>query len=170
MTLGCLARQLGLMEQIEEGLLRHLGEGRCACLLSRILDLPVRKSRALRSLGSYVSRGGRPQEIRLQFAQEPQSLRQTLLHEVAHLCDHLIHQEGRRYRRAHGPGWRLMVACLGCDASVRGSSDALGALRQQRLKLVAVCERCGAQFHRLRSFPKGRVYAHRGCGGRLLPR
>ena len=166
MTVESLATQLDLWSHIcsrVEALLGMRGNE----ILENIAGLPVTRSHATGRLGSYVSRGGRPVCIRLQFAQEAENLKQTLLHEIAHACDHLSNQAGKPYRKAHGPRWREWAATLGTTTASNGSSEALKQLHQSRLKLVAVCKKCGAEFQRVRRLNRRRKYFHRDCGGVL---
>lgn len=166
MTVARLAMELGLWDSIKARILEFAPD-RSASLLEQLAVLPVRRSRATRSLGAYVSREGVPVCIRLQFAQESENLKQTLLHEIAHACDHLISQPGRHYRKAHGPAWQLWARALGTTADRRGNSEALRRLHQQRLKPVAVCRRCGAELLRVRRLNRRRSYLHVNCGGQL---
>jgi predicted SprT family Zn-dependent metalloprotease len=168
MTVELLARELGLWAALKRNVGTQAGE-RAAALLEQLAGLPVRPSRATRSLGSYTSCDGIPVCIRLQFAQEPDNLSQTLLHEIAHVCDHLTRQPGRRYRQAHGAGWQLWARTLGATTQRLGSSENLQRLYQQRIKLVAVCQRCGAKLHRARRLNRQRSYLHVTCGGQLRP-
>jgi len=168
MTVEMLARELGLWDALKINIRTQAGEG-AEALLKQLSGLPVRPSRATRSLGSYLSRDGVPVCIRLQFAQEPDNLRQTLLHEIAHVCDHLSRQPGRRYRQAHGKSWQQWARALGTSVERLGSSEALQHLYRQRVKLVAVCQRCGAELHRTRRLNRRHSYLHVNCGGRLRP-
>jgi len=136
-------------------------------LLETVGEMSVRPSRALTRLGSYVSRGGQPVCIRLQFAQEPEQLQETLLHEVAHACDHMVNQPGVSYRNPHGEGWRRWMAAFGAAKVTARRSAGLTVLYRQRLKVVAICSRCGEKIHRLRRFSRRRRYRHVGCGGLL---
>ena len=169
MTVIDLACKLNLWTQITTAIDAALSAAEAGELLSRLAELPVRPSRAVRSLGTYVSRAGAPVCIRLQFAQELVSLRETFLHELAHLCDHLCNQPGKRYRRAHGPHWQQWAKLLGATPQRCGSSAALEKLYRQRLKLVAVCLQCGTEFRRTRRLNRRRKYFHSDCGGRLRP-
>jgi len=168
MTVEKLARDLGLWETLIIQVWTQIAD-RASPLLKQLAELPVRPSRSTRSLGSYVSRDGKPVCIRLQFAQEKAYLKQTLLHEIAHVCDHLTHQPGRRYRQAHGPGWRDWMRAFGAQPERLGSSEILRHLYQQRLKPVAICQRCGAELQRVRRLNRRRHYLHVNCGGRLRP-
>ena len=167
MNVRQFAEHYALWAQITAAIGSFVSAAESSRLLQQITDLPVRPSRAVRSLGCYVSRAGEPVCIRLQLAQEPEVLQQTFLHELAHLCDHLYHQPGIRYRRAHGPNWRNWASLLGAQPERCGESAALRQLYRQRLKLVAVCQRCGYEFHRTRRLNQRRKYFHRDCGGRL---
>jgi len=138
-------------------------------ILSLVFGLPLRKSRAVRRLGSYVARSGVPIEIRLQFSQEEELLIETFLHELAHCLDHLSNQAGQPYRKAHGPGWRNWAVALGIEPSRCGESRVLRDLVESRLKVVAVCIDCGYELRRLRKLPRRRRYIHPQCGGRLKP-
>lgn len=164
-----MTAQLSLSEQVRNALPRVVGARAAEPLWQRIADLPVRSSRATRTLGSYVFRAGTPLCIRLQFSQEAEQLQETFLHELAHLCDHLTRPEGGTYRRAHGPGWKRWALALGADGQVRARSETLSELYRERLKPVAVCRRCGAIVQRLRRLNRGRKYYHRNCGGRIRP-
>jgi predicted SprT family Zn-dependent metalloprotease len=166
MTVETCSVQLGLWTRIREKIEELAGE-QASGILAQLAPLPIKSSRATRSLGCYVSQAGAPVCIRLQFVQEPDNLRQTLLHEIAHVCDHLSRQAGQRYRQAHGPNWQHWARALGAKPERLGGSENLQRLYQQRLKLVAICQRCGAELHRPRRLNRRRRYLHVNCGGRL---
>jgi len=168
-TVETIAARLQVLDRLKAVLADTLPGSEGPQLLARLLQLPVRPSHALRSLGAYVTRGGQPYGIRLQFAQSPDQQRETLLHELAHACDHLTNQPGQRYRRAHGPGWQAWAVALGIDPQRTGHSPELESLHRQRLKVVAVCQRCGAEIRRIRRLSARRRYLHPECGGRVLP-
>lgn len=167
MTVKQFALRDQLWLQIVTAVAGFLPEPAAGQLLRQIAELPVRPSRATRSLGGYVSKAGLPVSIRLQFAQEADSLRDTFLHELAHLCDHLCNQPGKAYRRAHGPHWQQWAQRLGIEPKRCGRSAALERLYQQRLKPVAICQSCGTEFQRTRRLSRRRNYFHSHCGGRL---
>ncbi|MCD6188006.1 MAG: SprT-like domain-containing protein, partial [Desulfuromusa sp.] len=159
MTVKQIADELCLWQHIEIAVNTILTKGSASVLLERIATIPVHKSRATRRLGAYVSMGETPVCIRLQFAQEPDNLKQTFLHEVAHACDHLSRKSGRpSYQRAHGSSWKIWAKELGISPQCRGESPAVRQLHQQRLKLVAICQKCGAEFHRVRRLNRNRTY------------
>jgi hypothetical protein len=135
-------------------------QAECGCaqvVLEKIYNLPVRKSHAVRRLGSYVARGGEPIEIRLQFVLEETKLVETFLHELAHCLDHQTNQNGKPYRRAHGSGWQRWASALGIAPEQQ--------LHAQRLKVVAICKKCGFELQRLKRLPRNRKYSHTDCGG-----
>jgi hypothetical protein len=116
-----------------------------------------------------VHRGGEPVAIRLQLAQERDLLGVTLLHELAHACEHLTSANPRYHRCTHGLHWQGWAATFGITPARASRSAALGALRASRLKPVAVCEQCGCVFHRLRRLPSRRQWLHPQCGnGRVV--
>lgn len=162
-----LAQELGVWEHLVASIHQLCEAKRASKLLDKISHLPIRRSRATRTLGSYVSKAGEAVCIRLQFALEPELLEKTFLHELAHACDHLSNQEGKSYRQAHGPGWKEWAAALGAGTDIKGGSEVLSRLYQDRLKTVAVCRKCGAELKRVRRLASRRRYIHRGCGGEL---
>lgn len=138
-------------------------------LLLQIAQVPIVRSRSTTTLGCYVSRRGMPCCIRLQFDQEPELLVQTLLHEVAHLIDHLVSFTGQPYRGAHRSGWIYWAVALGIPPCRTGRSEKLAQQHQQRKKLVAICSGCGESFYRIRRLNRNRTYVHRHCGAPLKP-
>ncbi len=165
-----IAAEYQLWQQIETAVNGILTGKTASVLLEKIGQIPIQKSRATRRLGAYVSLGKEPICIRLQFAQEPENLKQTFLHEVAHACDHLSRKSGRQsHRRAHGSSWKAWAKELGISPQCCGESEAVRQLHQQRLKLVAVCQKCGAEFHRVRRLNRNRTYTHNRCGGKIQP-
>ncbi len=168
MTVKRLADDFHLWQQIKLAVESQLKNAAAVDLLDKIAQIPVRRSRATRSLGAYVSKAGVPICIRLQFAQEYDRLKETFLHEVAHACDHLSrNQVFSPYRQAHGPSWRSWTTALRIPPQCSGESDAVRMLYRKRLKLVAVCLGCGAEFHRVRCLNRNRSYVHSTCGGKL---
>jgi hypothetical protein len=169
-TVRALAEALDLWETIALGVASRLAGGSEKQLIDRVGTLPVRASHAVGLLGVYVHRGAEPLGIRLQPRQEANLLGVTLLHELAHACDHLTAGDPRRHRCTHGPGWRRWALTFGIDPVRSGHSPALAELRKARLKPVAVCERCGCVFHRLRRLAHRRNWIHPECGnGRVVP-
>jgi len=164
MNISEFAGEKGLQQRIETALNLQCFE---FSLLDKISSLPIKKSHAVRRLGSYVARRGEPVEIRLQFALEEHLLIETFLHELAHCLDHLTNQTGQPYRRAHGKGWQEWAVALGIVPSRCGKSAALNEIHEKRLKIVAVCKKCGFELKRLKRLARNRKYIHPECGGRL---
>ena len=164
-TLQQLAENLELWQRIVGAVASLVSEP--VPFLERLGQIPVVSSRATRCLGLYVSRGDVPVCIRLQYAQEVDSLPKTFLHEVAHACEHLSRKPGRRRPRAHGSEWRRWARELAIEPVRTGESAALKELHERRLKLVAVCRTCGFEFYRVRRLNRTRSYTHRHCGGML---
>ena len=170
MTVKQIADEFSLWQQIKTAVENKLVDASIEVFLEKIARIPIKKSHATRRLGAYVSMGGEPICIRLQFAQESENLKQTFLHEVAHACDHLSHKDDRQsYRRAHGSSWKRWATELGVPPRCCGESLAVRKLHQQRLKLVAICQKCGAEFHRVRHLNGNRTYTHNRCGGKIQP-
>ena len=169
-TVRAVAGEIGVWNAFVAGVRAHLAPADATALIERLGHLPVRSSRAAGLLGSYAHRGGEPLCIRLQPLQEPALLRTTLLHELAHACEHLTAPHPHRHRCSHGPAWRAWALAFGIAPQRSGQSAALHRLRQERLRPVAVCERCGCVFHRLRRLPARRRWVHPQCGnGRVVP-
>lgn len=179
MTLESVARTLGIWTSLARDVRARLAADRFSTqksvdLFEALATIPIRPSRATTRLGSYVANGRKPLCIRLQFAQSEAELRATLLHEVAHACDHLTQSAlgriCRRKRFDHGPSWRAWAMALGVEPSYRGASETVSALHQRRIKVVAACTRCGEEIRRVRRLPRGVRYLHLRCGGVLAAR
>jgi len=169
-TVHAIADELDVWETFAAGVANRLDFVAAAALIERVGHLPVRASHAVGLLGSYAHCGGEPVCIRLQPRQEPELLRTTLLHELAHACEHLTAPQPHRHRCGHGPAWRAWALAFDIAPQRSGKSFALNNLRQERLKPVAVCERCGCVFQRLRRLPARRNWVHPECGnGRVVP-
>lgn len=164
MQISIFIEQYNLQPRIDAALTKI---GVDPSLFGEIATLPIVKSRAVRRFGSYVANGAEPVEIRLQFALETPELIETFLHELAHCLDHQTFQKGFPYRRAHGKGWRRWALALGISTDRCGSSETLMRLREERLKVVAVCNKCGFELRRLRRLPKKGRFIHTECGGKL---
>lgn len=163
-----LAQRYALWPRIETAVTQQQVE-QPVSFLQQVGRVPVQASRATRRLGCYVSIAGEPRCIRLQFSQESTALHQTLLHEVAHLCDHLENFNGQIYRGAHRRGWQSWALALGISTERCGTSVVVEQLYRQRLKPVAVCQGCGFVLYRQRRLARNRTYCHRECGHRLIP-
>ena len=169
-TVKVVAEDIGIWGKFIRGVASLLEEQAARELIDRLATLPVRSSHAVGLLGSYAHRSAEPLCIRLQPHQEPALLRSTLLHELAHACDHLTAPNPHRHRCRHGAAWKKWAQAFDISPTRAGHSPALRQLREERLKPVAVCERCGCIFHRLRRLPARRHWVHPECGnGRVVP-
>lgn len=166
-TVGEILYFLGLYESLQGAVCGELGSSRGEELLIQLQQLPLKRSHAVTRLGSYSCRGAKPLAIRLQFAQEPEQLEQTLLHEIAHFLDHQTRSLRGPYRNPHGRSWQSWLQRVG-GAGGSGSSAAISDLYRQRLKPVARCQRCGLLLKRLRRLPQRQRWLHRNCGGLLV--
>ncbi len=167
MTVKGFALEQNLWCRIEEAVKQRLEEKVVDALLRRLAVVPIKSSRATRTLGIYVFTAEEPVCIRLQFAQSTESLQQTFLHEVAHVCDHLSHQPKKDQRRGHGRNWQAWAVALGTLPVRCGESAELAQLHRTRLKPVAVCQKCGFVLRRIRRLNRRGDYIHSPCGGRL---
>ncbi len=145
-----------------------MGQRGAEVRIEGLAPIPCQAGRAPTRLGAFVSRGREAVCIRIQFAQEEEALCETLLHEVAHACDHLSGDWFRSGEVSHGPSWRAWARALGIDPARRGSSEKLLALHKSRRKVVAICTRCGFDLVRIRRLNRGTRYVHRRCGGYLV--
>jgi len=87
----------------------------------------------------------------------------TFRHEVAHCAADMVPRAAREM--AHGPQWRRYARALGV-ATVAAVAISYERTRKAR-RVVAVCDRCAFGLERSRALMAGRVYRHRGCGGRF---
>jgi predicted SprT family Zn-dependent metalloprotease len=92
----------------------------------------------------------------------PEKLRQTLLHEYAHLL--AVERHGRKAAN-HGVYWKKAMIDLGLEPRVRHTYDC--ARNTARQKVTYRCQKCGAHIERSRRLPRNRRYIHVSCGGGL---
>jgi len=123
-------------------------------------EVPVFQNPRLRSAMGKARRRGDKQWIELHrfLARDPEKLKSTLAHEIAHVIAGI--------GSGHNAHWRRIAQSLGdtgnrCYTQAEGES--IGIVR--KTKLVAVCEGCGKEIHKARAYPRGRTYTHKGCGG-----
>jgi predicted SprT family Zn-dependent metalloprotease len=93
----------------------------------------------------------------------PEKLRQTLLHEYAHLL--AVDRHGRKAAN-HGVHWRQAMIDLGLEPKVRHTYECVR--NSPRQKVTYKCRKCGANIERSRRLPRNRRYVHSSCGGGLL--
>jgi SprT protein len=92
----------------------------------------------------------------------PEKLRETLLHEYAHLLAY--HRHGSKAAN-HGHHWQQAMRDLGLEPKVRHNFSCERNRPRQRVSYR--CLKCGAVIERTRRLPRKRTYLHVGCGGRI---
>lgn len=94
---------------------------------------------------------------------EPGQVRETLLHEYAHL---LAFDRHGRSGAGHGKYWKKAMVDLGLEPKVHHQFEVVR--NQSRQTVIYRCKKCGESFPRKRKFQKGRRYFHRQCGGQIV--
>lgn len=92
----------------------------------------------------------------------PTDVRETLLHEYAHLL--AVERHGVKAAN-HGLGWRQAMIDLGLTPRVRHNMPVERNTKRQAV--VYKCLKCGAEIVRARKLPKRRKYHHVNCGGAI---
>jgi predicted SprT family Zn-dependent metalloprotease len=92
----------------------------------------------------------------------PEAVRETLLHEYAHLL--AVHRHGLKAAN-HGPYWQQAMLDLGLTPTVRHRYEV--ERNSPRQRVTYVCLRCGISLVRSRRLPRRRKYVHADCGGDL---
>ncbi|HVT10818.1 MAG TPA: SprT-like domain-containing protein [Fimbriimonadaceae bacterium] len=92
----------------------------------------------------------------------PEKLRQTLLHEYAHLL--AVDRHGRKAAN-HGVYWKQAMVDLGVEPKVRHNYECVRNTARQTVTYR--CQKCGAHIQRSRKLPRNRRYVHARCGGGL---
>lgn len=93
--------------------------------------------------------------------QSIESVESTLVHEYAHLL--AFERHGKKAAN-HGPFWQECMVELGQEPK-RCHRYETPARQHSIIKYR--CKKCGFILERKRLFPKGRIYLHRQCEGRL---
>lgn len=93
---------------------------------------------------------------------DEERLRNTLVHEYAHL---LAHQRHGKTAANHGPLWRQAMTDLGAEPKRTHDYDVERNSKRQAVSYQ--CQRCGAEFVRARRLPRRKKYVHANCGGGL---
>jgi len=92
----------------------------------------------------------------------PEAVRETLLHEYAHL---LAFQRHGQKAANHGPFWQKAMLDLGQKPVVRHKYEVERNVSRQ--KITYECVKCKKTFLRNRRLPMKRKYVHVNCGGEL---
>lgn len=90
----------------------------------------------------------------------PEKVRDTLLHEYAHLLAYYRH--GQKAAN-HGVYWKQAMEDLGQEPKVRHTYACERNAARQRV--IYRCQTCGAMIERTRRLPRRRKYVHSSCGG-----
>jgi predicted SprT family Zn-dependent metalloprotease len=168
---GFLERE-GLWPSVEDGLrdvAPEFGRGGDEFLAAAATVLSAWKVRPSNAVTRFGSVTPKTRTMRLTALDcSPDAWKDTILHEVAHvLTGELV-----AARENHGPRWQKIAKALGArperagrDARFRAAAE---ALREERLKVVARCDRCRFEVKRMRRSQRNwRRYLHRQCGGRF---
>jgi SprT protein len=93
---------------------------------------------------------------------DPDHIRETLLHEYAHLL--AFDRHGKR-GAGHGKYWRQAMIDLGLEPKVHHHYEVVR--NQSRQIVVYQCKKCGEKFSRKRQMTRSKRYFHRQCGGQI---
>lgn len=133
-----------------------------------VRDVPVYRNGRLRtSLGRAVTghpRYGRHIQIHKCVFADPQQMRSTLAHEVAHIIAGI--------RSGHNATWRRIARALGHSGkrlADAGTGERIGMpkRRTRPLRIIAVCDRCDVTIERRQRLPRSTEYLHAACGGKI---
>jgi predicted SprT family Zn-dependent metalloprotease len=93
---------------------------------------------------------------------DEERLRDTLVHEFAHLLAYSRHGEAGR---GHGHPWRAAMIELGASPETKHRYPC----RRNRPRQVVVyrCTACSVLIRRARRLPRRRKFVHVGCGGEI---
>jgi len=97
---------------------------------------------------------------------DPEQMKKTLAHEVAHVIAGLHH--------GHNWVWKAIARGLGDDGERCTTVQAASAIGIERAphrepRTVATCERCGFEIKRRKRLSRNRTYTHPRCGGNIKP-
>ena len=93
---------------------------------------------------------------------DPEHIRETLLHEYAHL---LAYDRHGRKGTGHGKHWKQAMVDLGLEPKVHHHYEV--TRNQSRQVVVYRCKKCGVSFERKRQFQRRKKYFHQRCGGQI---
>lgn len=93
---------------------------------------------------------------------DPEHIRETLLHEYAHLL--AFDRHGRK-GAGHGKHWKTAMQDLGLEPKVHHHYE----VKRNTARQVVVyrCKKCSETFLRKRKFQRGKRYFHVKCGGQI---
>jgi len=94
---------------------------------------------------------------------DEERLRDTLLHEYAHLL--AVARHGVK-GAGHGLPWKEAMRDLGLEPNVRHQYEV--ERNQKKQEVIYRCTRCHEEFGRQRRLPRNRKYLHVNCGGQIV--
>ena len=135
-----------------------------------VWDVPVFRNGRLRTVFGKAVAGhpqhGRHIQIHKCVFADPEQMRDTLAHEVAHIIAGL--------RSGHNEVWRTIARALGssgdrCATLETAKSIGISPPARRPVQTVAECNRCGYVVRRRNRLPRSKTFTHAGCGGRIVP-
>ena len=93
---------------------------------------------------------------------ENDHVRETLLHEYAHLL--AFDRHGRK-GTGHGKHWKQAMIDLGLEPKTHHHYEVVRNKSHQ--VVIYKCKKCGTQFGRKRKLSTRKKYMHRQCGGQI---
>ncbi len=116
--------------------------------------------KALRVAAGYAYYRQRAIGLSTRLITDEERLRDTLLHEYAHLL--AVARYGVK-GAGHGRPWQEAMRDLGLEPTVRHQYEV--ERNQKTQQVVYRCNRCHEEFTRRRRLPRNRKYFHINCGG-----
>ena len=92
----------------------------------------------------------------------PEAVRETLLHEYAHLL--AVERHGVKAAN-HGPAWQQAMTDFGLAPIVRHNMPV--RRNAKKVRVIYTCKRCGVEIVRSRRLAARRKYLHVRCGGQI---
>lgn len=97
-----------------------------------------------------------------QVLKNPEDVRETALHEYAHLL--AFHRFGKA-GAGHGAAWKQAMLDLGLEPKVHHKFEV--SRNKSRQEVVYQCKKCGREIIRKRQVKGFRRYIHVNCGGTI---
>lgn len=118
------------------------------------------------AFGKAVAGGPRGRHIQIHKCVfvDPEQMRKTLAHEVAHIIAGI--------RSGHNEVWRTIAKALGASGERCVTAEHAASLGIERpptrpLRVVASCDRCDYVVKRRKRLARNRSYTHTRCGGNI---
>jgi len=97
---------------------------------------------------------------------EPEHIKATFLHELAHILAELFYRTTRHDRCHHDWRWKKMARAIGDDAGRCHSYPYLTRKTQER-KQIYICQSCGNEYPMARKLKHDGRFHHCRCGGAI---